>query len=338
MLDTSITAIDPERGPLYRGRSAIELARGGASFEAVCELLWTGALPEEAAPWIAHDFPLAVEPLSRLLPSGAAPLERLAVVVPLLAAHDPGRFTTAHSALLPRARVLMRRMAAALVPGMDAATVQRSFDAPDVAGAIAQALGANCGDEGVAALGRALVVCADHELNASAFAARVTASTGADLYACTAAAIATLSGPKHGGATDRIEALLGEVGEPERAEQVIHDRARRGDPVEGFGHPLYPKGDPRGHALLELGRSLAPEGRAVRIAEALVSAIHGTAGGITVDLGLVVLCHSLGLPRGAAAGVFALSRCAGWVAHILEQYEAGYLLRPRARYQSRAEA
>ncbi|MFP2912440.1 citrate/2-methylcitrate synthase, partial [Pyxidicoccus sp. 3LFB2] len=84
-------------------------------------------------------------------------------------------------------------------------------------------------------LNRALVLLADHELNVSTFTARVTASSGADLYACLSAALAALSGPKHGGACDRVEALLSEVGRPERAAEVVHERLRRGESVPGFG-------------------------------------------------------------------------------------------------------
>jgi citrate synthase len=335
VLDTSITAIDPERGPIYRGRVAVELAAADVRFEQVCELLWAGAIPEPSPRWIAHDFPLAVAPLARVLPSKAAPLEQLSIIVPLLASHDRGRFTTSVSALLPRARVLMRRMAAALVPGLDARGTQEVFEASDMAAALAVALGSAAGEPGVRAVGRALVLCADHELNASAFAARVAASTGADLYACISAALATLSGPRHGGAADRIEALIEEIGTPEQAERVAHDRARRGEPIEGFGHPLYPQGDPRGRALLELAAEIAPSSVEVAICHALIDAMQGSGGGLTVDLGLVALCQALDLPRGSAVGLFAMGRCAGWVAHVLEQYEAGYVLRPRARYLER---
>jgi citrate synthase len=198
---------------------------------------------------------------------------------------------------------------------------------------VATSLGGRVDERSVSALNRALVLGADHELNASTFAARVAASTGADIYACVAAALASLSGPRHGGASDRVEALVAEIGEPEAAERVVHERQRRGEAVEGFGHPLYPDGDPRGAALLELARSLTPATTPVRTCLALIDAMEsGGAGGASIDVGLVALGLALELPRGAAVGLFAISRCVGWVAHVLEQYEAGYLVRPRARY------
>jgi len=179
----------------------------------------------------------------------------------------------------------------------------------------------------------ALVLCADHELNASAFASRVAASTGADIYACVSAALSALSGPRHGGAANRVEALVQEIGEPEAARRVVNERASRGDPVEGFGHPLYPGGDPRGQVLLELASALAPRAEGVRTCLALVDAMDRDGrGGVTLDAGLVALAAALGLPAGSAVGVFAVARSAGWIAHAVEQYEAGYLVRPRARY------
>lgn len=165
-------------------------------------------------------------------------------------------------------------------------------------------------------LDQALILCADHELNASTFAARVTASTGANPYAVVSAALAALSGPKHGGATSQVEALFAEAASSS-PRQAIGERLRRGDPVAGFGHPLYPQGDPRARALLEPNL----EARAwVEAGQQLLNTYP------TVDLGLV----ALGMPRGVAFQVFASGRCLGWIAHALEQYADGRMIRPRA--------
>lgn len=339
VLDSAITQISPERGPLYRGHAAAELAATDTPFESVAELLWSGVLPDASAErqgWIAHDFPMPVPTLRRLLPDDLQPLPALALVVPLLACWDPGRFVVRPEAVLPRARILVRRMAVALVLGVDKSSFTDHFGGESVAAEVALALGSRAGDDGVAAINRALVLCADHELNASAFAARVAASTGADIYACVSAAMSALSGPRHGGAASRVEALVAEIGRPEEAERVVNERASRGDPVEGFGHPLYPDGDPRGQLLVDLARSLSPGSEEVRTCLALVDAMaNGGRGGATIDVGLVALSSALGLRPGAAVGVFAIGRTAGWVAHALEQAEAGYLVRPRARYLER---
>ncbi|HEY5374537.1 MAG TPA: citrate/2-methylcitrate synthase, partial [Polyangiaceae bacterium] len=166
-----------------------------------------------------------------------------------------------------------------------------------------------------------------------AFAARVAASTGADLYACIAAALATLSGSAHGGMCDRVEALLDTIGKPARATRTVREWLARGEQIPGFGHPLYAKGDPRGSYLIELARAQHAKSESARTAFALLQAMaQGGHPAPTLDAGLVTLCHCLGLPRGSAATIFALGRTAGWVAHALEQRAAGYVLRPRARY------
>ena len=128
--------------------------------------------------------------------------------------------------------------------------------------------------------------------------------------------------------------LIDEIGEPERAEQVVYARQRRGESIDGFRHPLYPEGDPRGAALIRLAELLAPESPGVRTFLALVEAMRNAEAGYpNIDAGLVALALALELPPGSAVGIFAIARSAGWVAHMLEQYEAGYLVRPRARYR-----
>ncbi|MBN9418360.1 hypothetical protein ABS71_07885 [bacterium SCN 62-11] len=169
-------------------------------------------------------------------------------------------------------------------------------------------------------LDQALILCADHELNASTFTARVAASTGANPYAVVSAALAALSGPKHGGATSQVEALFAEAS-ASSPRQAIGERLRRGDPVAGFGHPLYPQGDPRARALLE----------DVPLAQGWIEAGQQLLNAYpTVDLGLV----ALGLERGAAFQLFAAGRCLGWIAHALEQYADGRMIRPRAFHRS----
>ena len=174
------------------------------------------------------------------------------------------------------------------------------------------------------------MLSADHELNPSSFTARVAASTGADLYACVGAALGALSGPEHSGACERVEALLAEIGTPARVATVIEDRTRRGDALPGFGHPLYVHGDPRAAALLA---GLAPRRRAERTLAALVARMKAARREPpNIDLALVATASALGLPPGAASAIFAVGRAAGWIAHVLEQREAGFVLRPRARY------
>jgi citrate synthase len=207
------------------------------------------------------------------------------------------------------------------------------------AGSIAELLAPICEaprQDASSALNLALVLLADHELNASSFAGRIAASTDAHLLACLTAALATLSGPRHGGACDRVEALLDEAAALPRPTSVIEKRARRGDLVPGFGHPLYPQGDPRAVPLLARAQELSRRNPGLRErlapAFALAKAMQRQGLPATVDFGLVTLTRALGMNAGSAALLFALGRSAGWIAHVLEQRSSEAVLRPRARY------
>lgn len=341
VLDSSITLISIEEGPIYRGRRATDLARDGWSFEGVAEGLWTGHwnAGEDGRGWGPPDLGFELEALGQLLPERVGPLAVLSLGTSLLAARDPGRFSWHPDAVLPRVRLLIRRSAALLALGRGEGdrreAIEASLAAPNLAAAIAASFSCPLSAPELEALNRALVLTADHELNASTFAARVSASTGADVYGCVLAALAALSGPRHGGAADRVDALLGEAGDASRVQQVVHDRQRRGEPVQGFAHPIYaPQPDPRGELLIEIAGSLGSDRPELESVLALVSAMEEAGyGGPSIDVGLVAIACALGLPRGSAAALFAIARSAGWVAHSLEQNEAGYLVRPRARYR-----
>ncbi len=342
VMDSAITMISLERGPLYRGRAAVDLAREERSFEWVAEGLWSGDWSERPEPssWQPDGLGFDLDGLLQVLPArrvGSLPI--MSVVVSLLAARDPGRFSWHPEAVLSRARGLMRRTVAVLALGLPAAdrgsAVAASLAAPNLADGIGAAFSRQLEVDERKTLNQALVLAADHELNASTFAARVVASTGADIYGCLSAALAALSGPRHGGAADRVDALLLEAGPADRVEQVVHDRQRRGEVIEGFAHPIYaPHADPRGTLLIEIARELRGSSPEVQSVLALVDAMQeGGFGGPSIDVGLVAVARALGLPIGSATALFAIGRTAGWVAHSLEQYEAGYLLRPRARYR-----
>jgi citrate synthase len=333
VLESSITAMTPE-GPAYRGHLATRLALEGRSFEAVARLLWTGELAADTPVWPAEDLP-DFEALAALLPPDAPHATVAPVVVSAAAATDTARYVTSPEAVLPRAQRLVRLLAASLaLPGAPD-RAREAFVAPRIAEAPLRAYGLRVTAARVAAVDRLLILMADHELNASTFAARVAASTHADVYSAVTAGLVTLSGPLHGAASDRMEALLKEIRRPEDAESEIHERTRRGERVPGFGHPFYGTGgDPRARLMFETAWELAGRSRAVATLDAVVRAMEqADRPPPNVDVGAVALRAALGMPRGAAAGLFAVGRCAGWVAHILEQYETGHLLRPRARYR-----
>lgn len=325
VLESALTAIDAG-GPRYRGHAATELART-TTFEGAAELLWTGTLPVTQPRWEAAGLGLKIGSLAAMLPEEAPPLVTLQLAVPALGAAEPGRREVS------AARGLVLRMAALAGAGSDASRARAAIAETSVARALLVSLGVRASERAVRAMDAALVLCADHELNASAFAVRVAASAGADVFACVSAGLATLSGPKHGGAVDRVEALIAEVERPERAAAVVKDRARRGEDVPGFGHPLYPAGDPRAAALLAIARDLAPRSRTVQTVEALVAVMAAAKRDApTLDVGLAAVGAALGLAPRTAVAMFAVGRAAGWVAHAFEQAAAGFLLRPRARY------
>jgi len=327
-LESEITDIGSQ-GPRYRGHSALELAEQGKSFEAVAELLWRGE-PTAAGGWGERRFGLPVSLLAHLASRETAPAAALPLVVSSLALRDRARFDAPFDAEISRARTLIRRMAAALALARGPQAVKRALGASSVAAIVARALGADPSSSTVRQIDQLLVLSADHELNASSFAARVAASTGADLYACVGAALGALSGPRHGGASDRVEAFAAETGTPARARAVIYERTRRGDLVPGFGHPLYPQGDPRATFILAHFRGGSRRARILyAIDEAMREAGRERP---NLDFALVVAARALGLRAGAAGAIFAVGRVAGWVAHVFEQRQAGYLVRPRARY------
>src|SRR5579871_2513361 len=180
-------------------------------------------------------------------------------------------------------------------------------------------------------LRRCLVLLADHELNASTYVARCVASTGATPYAVVIAALAALSGRRHGGASARAEALLRDIAREGEPLTVMAARLARGEELPGFGHFLYPSGDPRATAILDAIRKQAPDA-APAIDAAVAAGTRLSGHPPNVDFALAVATTTLGLPADAALGLFVVGRTVGWLAHALEQYDHAALIRPRARY------
>lgn len=186
------------------------------------------------------------------------------------------------------------------------------------------------------AFDRALVLHADHELNASTFAARVTTGTLSDIYSAVTTAIGTLKGPLHGGANERVMAMLKEIGSMDRIEEYIQRKLDRKEKIMGFGHRVYKDGDPRAKHLREMSRQLSQKvgeplwyQMSVEI-EKLVTSRKSIKP--NVDFYSASVYKYLGLNEEFYTPIFAMSRVVGWTAHILEQYENNRLIRPRAKY------
>jgi len=186
-------------------------------------------------------------------------------------------------------------------------------------------------DAGSDLVRRCLVLLADHELNASTFVARCVASTAATPYAVVCGALAALSGRRHGGASAQAEALFREIAAGGDPLTVMAARIARNEMLPGLGQPLYPAGDPRAAAILGAIATARPAAWP-RIDSAVAAAVRFSGQRPNVDFALAAAATALDLPHGAALGLFVVGRTVGWIAHAIEQYESGVLIRPRARY------
>lgn len=319
ILDSEISLIS-EGEIYYRGWKVSELARG-STFEDVAALLWgePGGVLSDAVPELPPGF-AAISRVARGLPT----LEAFQMTLAAAAAHDPSAWDLAPDSVRGAGARILRLLAAQAVGATPsrrplAEVLQRGWAPGDRAAR--------------AVLESALVLWADHELNVSTFTARCVASAHANPYAVVVAGLSALRGPLHGGATEQVEALFDEVREPARARAVLEARLRRGERIPGFGHALYPEIDPRARVLLELLREAKPGCEGLALADAVAEACVALVGKHpNVDFAGGAMARAFQLPRGAILSVFGISRSAGWIAHALEQYAEGRLIRPRARY------
>jgi citrate synthase len=316
VLESSLTLI--ENGRLYyRGHDATRLARS-SSLEQVAQLLWE-----------CDDRPFAdtnLPPMSTALRSAwtATPtlstVDRCLVLLPAAARWDHPSWVEDRAAMLETGVRILRLLTAAVTgePVLPLPVHEQLAAAWRVPTDHAPLIRA------------ALVLSADHEFNASAFAARVVASTGANLYGSTVAGLAAVNGPRHGGLTRQVARLLEEL---RGAADIGTGLAKHGDQLPGFGHQLYPDGDVRAATLLEMLREFLPRSPEVGFAERVaLAAEHLINRKPNVDFTTVVIEKALGLPQDSALAMFLLGRTVGWIAHALEQATHGALIRPRARY------
>ncbi len=324
---SAITTIEPA-GQRYRGWSATELART-ASFERVAELLWSGTLPADQPAWCAEPAHVALaRAAQRALPRRVLPFDRVRLVTAALATADPFRHDLRPDAVASAAR----RLLATLVEALPAA--RPPTGAPRLAARLWDRLAARRPSPAdVGLLDAALVLLADHELAGSTLAVRIAASYRADPYGAVGAGVGVLGGALHGAASLAAEALLADVAAAGDPAVAIERALRRAGRLPGFGHPLYPDGDPRAATLLALLRRSARGAPRLRPVAALLAATRARRiPPPNVDLAVAALGHVLDLPRGTGELLFVLARIAGWMAHALEEYERPSPLRLRAVY------
>jgi citrate synthase len=343
--------IGPQGKLTYRGIDIHDLAKH-SSFEETTYLLWFGTLPtrealQEFSAELAAQraLPRQVLTLMKDFPRNATPMDALRTTLSALAFYDSQAHDGSRDANVAKAMRVIAQTAT-IVAAYEQLRRGREPVPPDKAGSHAEnflrmLFGAEPEPLFVRAMDLALILHADHELNASTFAARVTAATLADMYSAIVSAIGALAGPLHGGANEQVMKMLQAIGEPSRVEAYITERLQAHQKIAGFGHRVYRTEDPRATHLREMSRELGQHIGNLRwyeisrkVEEVVMQQKHLYA---NVDFYSASCYFSMGIPIDMFTPVFAVSRVSGWTAHILEQYADNRLIRPRAEYVGEKE-
>jgi citrate synthase len=346
--ESSICFIDGQKGVLsYRGFDIHDLAEN-SSFEEICFLLWEGRLPDSKELEKFRDDLSANRKVSEdvlrlvknYLDHGMIPMDALRTAVSALCETDPDVGSNEPSANRRKALRLTGQMATLVAAihrfreGKD--PIEPREGRPHAEDFLALLNGKDPSPEMSHAFDVALVLHADHELNASTFAARVTAATLSDMHSAVVSAIGTLKGPLHGGANEAVIRMLVEIGDLARVDDYIHDLLAKKKKIMGFGHRVYTTEDPRATHLRAMSRQLGESSgeplwyeMSRRIEMIINQEKHLNC---NVDFYSASTYYMLGIPADLYTPIFALSRCSGWVAHVMEQHQNNRLIRPRAEY------
>lgn len=331
----------------YVGYNIDDLAQN-ASFEEVVYLLWHRKLPnkeqlEELRKQLAENASIPNEILEHFKTypiDKVHPMAALRTAVSLLGLYDEEADNMSDEANYRKAIRLQAKIStivaafARIRKGLE--PVQPRTDLGFAANFLYMLKGEEPDQTSIEAFNKALVLHADHELNASTFTARVCVATLSDIYSGITAAIGALKGPLHGGANERVMRMLTEISEPENVESYIREKLANKEKIMGFGHRVYRKGDPRAKHLKEMSRRLTEitgetkwYEMSTKIEEIVTSEKSLPP---NVDFYSASVYHCLGIDHDLFTPIFAISRTSGWLAHILEQYENNRLIRPRAEY------
>ncbi len=345
--ESKICYVDGERGRLiYYGYDVAELA-AHSSFEEVAYLLWYGRLPGRIEFDAFLDtftgsmrLPVETAMILRMFPRTATPMEVLRTAVSSLGHWDPDSGNTALDACLRKAIRLTERLPLLItahqrlrnglepVPPKPGRSIAYNF--------LYTLFGTEPKGAMVTAFDVALILHADHELNASTFAARVVAATMSDMYSGVTAAIGALKGPLHGGANEQVVRMFQQIGDPAAAEAWVLQALEAKKKVPGFGHRVYRTYDPRAVILKNYAKSSSDAAGDTRLYE-IACAVEDTMLKHSkvfpnVDFWSGICYSSMGIPTELFTPIFAVSRVVGWTAHILEQWSDNRLIRPRAEY------
>ena len=342
-----ICDLDGKQGKLlYYGVDIHDLARY-STFEETAYLLWHGVLPtraqlEEVSTQLQANrtLPDAVNEMTRLLPRTSTPMDVLRTIVSTLSSFDPDADDKSTEANRRRS-IRLTAVMPTIVASWDRLRNGKEPLAPltdtNHATNLLYMLTGEMPDEYKAhMLDVVLILHADHELNASTFAARVTAATLASMYAAITSAIGALSGPLHGGANEQVMRMLLKIGEVDRAPSYIQAALERKDRIMGFGHRVYRTEDPRATHLRSMSEELGKrtgDSRWYEMSRIIESYIREHKGlYANVDFYSASVYYMMGIPIDLDTPMFACSRISGWTAHVLEQFANNRLIRPRAEY------
>jgi citrate synthase len=345
--DSQVSLVDGVEGKLlYRGYDIADLAEH-ATFEETAFLLWNGRLPTraelkaftaEAA--AARKLPPEVVRMLKSMPRDAPPMDALRTAVSLLGVLDPrareDSMEARHSAAI-RLLAAMPTIVAAqwrLSQGLKVVAPRKSGST--AANFLRMLLDKEPSKEDARAMDVALILHADHEFNASTFAARVTASTLSDVYSAITSAVGALKGPLHGGANREVMRALEQIGSTDKVDSYVDRKLAAHEKVMGFGHRVYKTMDPRARILKVLSKERGAAVGQLKWYEmsARMEETVRTRKNLypNVDFYAASLYHVMGIPRPIFPSLFAISRISGWLAHVLEQYADNKLIRPLANY------
>jgi citrate synthase len=346
--ETRLGDVRGQEGQLiYCGYEINELA-GKVSFEEVIYLLWNNRLPKQAElaelkQQLAEqrELPAQVIEFIKSTPRTALPIDVLRTAVSMLGLHDPSLLLDDTLAANQRRAIAIQAKVGVIVAYFHRA--RNGLDLPKVRKDLGEAAhflylldGTEPSPKKVETLDVAYVLHAEHGMNASTFSARVTISTLTDIYSAITAAIATLKGPLHGGANEGVIHMLQEIGEPENVDAYVDKTLAEKKRIMGIGHRVYKVLDPRAPHLqrmaVELSRELG-EPKWIAMSERIAQLMKEKKGlYANVDFYSATVYYSLGIPTDLFTPIFAISRTAGWTAHVLEQLSDNRLYRPFSAY------